>query len=272
MNAAVATKPAHRMPDGATANRFSAMKIEANTLYLADGLEALRNLAPASIDLVIADPALYAPSVATRVSQTQTTHTPNSAAQTGVGPARGQRATQPTPLRSSRFDPTPLLAECRRVLKHFNAYFFSTKAQLPYYIAFAQQNGLAWDLLVWEHGYLAHEYSSSCEFIVTIWERDAFFNPEMKESFFQKVKHQPATRRNGPEFQAEKPRKLVLEFVLQRTKPGALVLDPFAGAGSVPAACVERGQKEHRENRPRKPHHRHRRGQPAPITVQLPIA
>jgi DNA modification methylase len=183
---------------------------------------------------------LHTVQVAMRSSQSNPTNAPHSAQ--GAGPARGQRATQPTQLRAPRFDPTALLAECRRVLKHFNAYFFCTKAQLPYYIAFAQQNGLAWDLLVWEHGYLAHEYSSSCEFIVTMWERDTFFNPEMKDSFFQKVKHQPAIRRNGPEFQAEKPHKLVQEFIQQRTKPGALVLDPFAGAGTVPAGCVQTGR------------------------------
>lgn len=201
------------------------MKIEANTLYLAEPLEAMKHLAPSSIDLVVADPTLYTPPA---VKQ----------APTPVRPGRSA-----PPARAARFDPLPLLVEAKRVLKLFSGFFFCSKNQLPAYIAFAQQNGYAWDLLVWEHGYMPHEFSSNCDFIVTIWERDAYFNPEFRQSFFHKVKHHSVGKNRAPvEFPAEKPRKLILEFILQRTKPGDLVLDPNCGAGSVPAVCVETGR------------------------------
>jgi len=202
------------------------MHLEANTLYLADPLEALQRVNKQSVDLVIADPTPFNPPSPVR--------------------ARGRLKVQRNgrqPERAPRFDPKPFLEEVKRVSKLFNGFFFTTKQLLPHYIAFAQQHGYAWDLLVWEHGYQPHPFAATCDFIVCIWERGAYFNPDFKQQFFDKVKHHPVHKRGGGSgYPAAKPRKLIEELVLQRSFPGALVLDPNAGAGTVPVVCREHGR------------------------------
>lgn len=200
--------------------------MDINTLYLTDPLEALQKLERRSIDLVIADPSALLP-VQSALPR----------------PANRRRGRRSASAQRPRFNPAPLLEETRRVLKVYNAFFFTTKALLPAYIAFAQQHGYAWDLIIWEHGAPVNELQPTCDFIITIWERGAYFNPDLKQSFFQKVKyHTVGKLRASPELPSEKPRKLVREFILQRSRPGDLVLDPFAGAGSVAVAARESGR------------------------------
>ena len=188
------------------------MQIEGNTLYLMDAPKGMRQLSKGSIDLVIAD---LVNDPAQRASSNRKRH------------------------RAARFDPTPYLEESQRILKLFNGFFFTQKAQLPAYIAFAQKNGFAWDLLVWEHSHTRHDMVPNCDFIVTIWERGAYFNVDYKRQFFQKVKHHaplPASKRGS--YQGDKPYKLIEELVQQRTRPGDIVLDPLAGTGVVPLVCT----------------------------------
>ena len=179
-----------------------------------DPPSGMRRLSKASIDLVVADLVT------------------DPALRTGNDSPRKR-------TRANRFDPTPYLEESQRVLKLFNGFFFTQKPQLPAYIAFAQKNGYAWDLLVWEHTHTRHDMMPNCDFIVAIWERGTYFNADFKRQFFQKVKHYsplPAAKRGN--YQGDKPYKLVEELVLQRTRPGDIVLDPLAGTGVVPLVCA----------------------------------
>jgi hypothetical protein len=130
------------------------------------------------------------------------------------------------------------LEQCKRVLKIFNGYFFTTKAFLPAYIAFAQKYGLGWDLMVWEHGAAPQNMTPDCSFIVTIWERGAYFNPELKQSFFRKVKHHSHNRAElRSKHPKAKPAKLLEDLVLQRSKSGDIIVAPDCFGATLPHVC-----------------------------------
>lgn len=191
------------------------MTIAPDTLYLTDGRSGLRRLAERSVDLVIAD---LCPQPALR--------SPNSKAKR-PGPAKPSVAS----------DPVALLNECRRVLKLFNGVFFLPKAHLPLYLAFAQRNGFAWELDFWEHGTVPGSETPSVSYIISIWERGVQFNAEHKAAFFEKVKRYARPEGHTGNGARRKPYQLIQEYVLQRSKPGDIVLDPCCGAGTVPLVC-----------------------------------
>ena len=183
------------------------MNFEADTIYLKELPAGMRRLAAGSVDLVLTD--------VRRLSKS-----PTRAAKPGTEPAAEGLL--------------PFLVDCQRVLNTVNAFFFAEKAQLSTFIGFAEQQGLAWDFYVWEHGQRAHALSTDCSLIISLWERGAYFNPEYKSAFFKKVKHYAGA---GPEAGHSKPQALIEELLLQRSRPGDLVLDPLAGHGMVPYVC-----------------------------------
>jgi len=180
------------------------MNVEANTIYLKDVHAGMRQLSAGSVDLILTD--------VRRLGK----------------PPQPHRTPRPQPAVADGL--LPLLVDCQRVLNTVNAFFFASKAQLSTFIGFAEQQGLAWDFYVWEHGQPASALSPDCSLIISLWERGAYFNPEYKAAFFQKVKHYAGTGH-------AKPQALIEELLLQRSRPGELVLDPLAGHGMVPYVC-----------------------------------
>jgi hypothetical protein len=200
-------------------------KLTTNNLYLESSLNGLRRCTPGTVDLVVAD-----------FRQTQDAP-PTSAS----GSARRRVAVPTAQQESERI--SVLLEGCRNALRLFNGFFFATKAQLPIYIGFAQHHGLAWDMLVWEHGMPGgYELQPSCTFVVSIWERGAWFNPEMKHSFYEKVKRF-GFERTATGARAGKPVRLLQEMLLQRSRPADIVLDPTADDGTLAALCAQMGRQ-----------------------------
>jgi DNA modification methylase len=129
-------------------------------------------------------------------------------------------------------------------MKLFNGFFFTSKAFLPVYIAFAQQEGLGWDLVVWEHGGGRQQMVPDSSFIVMLWERGAYFNPDLKQSFFRKVKHHTFSRQEPrSRHPRAKPFRLLEEMILQRSKPGDVVLAPACQGATLPLACERHGRR-----------------------------
>jgi len=137
------------------------------------------------------------------------------------------------------------LQETKRLFKNtYNGYFFCSKLQVPYYLNFALNNKLKFDILIWDrikNSMISCKFfASNIDYIVRIYGEHQALNDvgdiSEKVNFYQKIKKY----KQGKETQhpTEKPIKLMEEFILLSTFPNQIVLDPFMGSGTTAVACI----------------------------------
>jgi len=105
--------------------------------------------------------------------------------------------------------------------------------------------------IIWSHRNLSMGRDASDKYI-TMWEmcfhvgtHALNLSPEWNDERFE-VKEIAAPQSNfyeGKHHPTAKPVDLIRQFVRHGSKPGDLVLDPFAGGGTTGAACAEEGQR-----------------------------
>lgn len=105
--------------------------------------------------------------------------------------------------------------------------------------------------IVWEHRNLsmgrdaADKYITMWEMVFHIGTHRLNFSPDWDDERFE-VKQFAAPQSNfseGKHHPTAKPVALIQQFVRHGSKPGDVVLDPFAGGGTTGAACMKEGQR-----------------------------
>jgi len=142
---------------------------------------------------------------------------------------------------SLKFDFSPYLEALRPKLKIFNAYIWCSYKMLHLIIGFAMRHKFNYDLLTWQKLNPAplknNTYIPETEHCVFIREPRAYFNNDNSFAMYRKVF---STGINKSEFghPTEKPIKIIIPSILNSSREGDIVLDPFSGSGTIAAACV----------------------------------
>lgn len=123
-------------------------------------------------------------------------------------------------------------------MKKFNAYFFCSRLQIPYYLNWAISNKLNFDVLIWDkmnYGIISRaHFAPNIEYIIRI-NKDGLNKLKNKSEYYQKIKKYP--RIKNKLHPAEKPINLLKELIELSSKENDVILDPFMGSGTTGAAC-----------------------------------
>lgn len=216
--------------------------MELNKIENSDCLEYLRKIPDNFVDLVVTDPPY-------NVSQKADIRYKDLAVTKNFGSW------------DFDFDPVPVLAELKRVLKpNGQIYVFCSTNQIPLYMGVFEREWYFRNLLVWYKTNPAPRLSKTNwvfanEYILyAINEKgrpsDSTFhfprNPEMHNTFITSAL-QGKERLRGEDNKAvhptQKPLSILKKLIQVSSNPGDIVLDPFMGVGSTAVAAKELGRQ-----------------------------
>jgi len=124
-------------------------------------------------------------------------------------------------------------------MKIFNSYIFCSKLQIPYYLNWALENNLKFDLHFWQKIQFMlnkQHFAHGTEYIIRIYDNGCGLNTDCPTSFYKKIKTYKQIKDKLHE--SEKPVALLFEYIKLSSKENDLILDPFAGSGSTAEACL----------------------------------
>ncbi len=197
------------------------------SLERADAIELMKRLPNESVDLVVTDPAYE--SLEKHRAIGTTTRLKHSKASSNDWYSIFPNARFPE-----------LFREAFRVLKR-NSHFYLFCDQETMFVAkpLAEEAGFRfWKPLVWDKRLIGmgYHYRSRYELVL-------FFEKgkrKLKSLSIPDIIQVPRIRGGYP---SEKPPEVSRILIEQSTEPGALVLDPFAGSGSVGVAALQSGRR-----------------------------
>ena len=128
-------------------------------------------------------------------------------------------------------------------MKAFNAYIFCSKLQIPYYLNWALEHNIQFDVLIWDkchtgiHSYKF--YSTKYEYIIRLYKTGLYKVED--NMLYQKVQRYKVPH---PKIHiSQKPEELIRNLMLVSTLEGDTVLDCFAGSGTVAKVAKEYNRK-----------------------------
>lgn len=131
--------------------------------------------------------------------------------------------------------------------KTYNAYFFCSELQLVFYLRWAFEHKLRYNVLIWDRQnrmLLSQKFfRSNIDYIVRIYGNGQSLHEPIvsdgidKMELYSKIK----SMQQGDEtdHETEKPVQLLKDFINLSSNEGDVVLDPFLGSGSTVVACLE---------------------------------
>lgn len=196
-------------------------------LHLDDALTVLRNLPPASIDLIITDPPYESLEKHRKIGTT-----------TRLKHSKASSNDWFDIFPNARFP--ELFAEIHRVLKP-NGHFYLLCDQETMFVAkpIAELAGFKfWKPIVWDKMAIGmgYHYRARHEFVL-------FFEKGKRKLNNLGVPDVLQFRRVEGGYPTEKPVGLMEVLIAQSTLLGDVVLDPFCGAGSVGVAALKLGRR-----------------------------
>lgn len=199
--------------------------LELNRIYNEDCIGGMRKLPNRCVDLIVTDPPYLMNYRSNRRTATEKfRHIANDVDAHGLI--------------------TDYIAECHRVLKEDTAiYMFCSWHHIDFFKIefekyFKLKNLLVWNKNVHGTGDLKGSYGPKHELILFGHKGRSLLRAKRLPDVIDCAKVTPA-RLTHP---TEKPVDLLKTFVLNSSDPGAIVLDGFAGTGSLPQACAETGR------------------------------
>ncbi len=142
------------------------------------------------------------------------------------------------------FDPTEFLEAYRD--KTRNGFIcWMSQLQLPIYINWAISNKYKWEMMVWcksngmPNGY--QHMRSDLEYCIRMYKKGAYFNNGLSNEDYSRWFVAGTTNYYG--HPCVKPLKIIEKQIRVFTKPGHIVLDPFAGSGTTCVAAYNLGRK-----------------------------
>jgi site-specific DNA-methyltransferase (adenine-specific) len=210
---------------GSAAHQKRLKNIFVNThhrIYFADAIHALRQVADNTVDLIVTDPPYGQDYSTGRQKHTirRTTRIPND---------------------TGDLDIERLMFELDRVTKpESHCYIFTSWKTVDLWKRAFERFFVLKNILIWSKdnhtaGDLAWSYAQSYEMILFGMkgrkklngrrDRDAVYLPKVKS--------------HAQEHLLQKPRALITYLIERSSRPGDLVLDPFAGSGTTGVCCVE---------------------------------
>lgn len=136
-----------------------------------------------------------------------------------------------------------VLDEICRVMKKINCYFFCSQKQIiPLLDYFIKGRGCNWNIISWHKSNpvpaCGNKYLTDTEFILFFREKGVKIYGEFKTKFTYYVT--PTNQKDKKKYghPTIKPVTIIQNFVLNSSKEGDVVLDPFLGSGTTALACI----------------------------------
>ncbi len=214
-------------PARARSDKTSSTMNEDNSVAVSDAVDLLSGLPDASVDCIVTDPAYE--SLEKHRAIGTTTRLKHSKASSNDWFSIFPNARFPE-----------LFEQAYRVLKkNTHLYLFCDQETMFVVKEMGERAGFKfWKPLVWDKKIIGmgYHYRARYEFIL-------FFEKgkrKLNDLGVPDVLAYPRILRGYP---SEKPAELSRVLIRQSTEPGALIVDPFAGSGSVGVAAVSSGRR-----------------------------
>lgn len=197
--------------------------MEIDRIYLGDCLEMMRDIPDKSVDLIVTDPPYEFETRGSGFHKKRDYY--DEIADKGL--AKG-------------IDES-FLIEMDRVMKATNIYLFCNKNQLRMYFNFYKDKNC--DLLVWQKlnpiPVVCNKYLSDIEYV--FFARDKGVRLGGDYSTLSKVYTSNVNKKdlNTYGHPTIKPLPFVQRLIINSSKEGDLVLDPFIGSGTTAVACIK---------------------------------
>ena len=208
------------------------MQYELNKIYNEDCYKAIKNIPDKSIDLIVTDP-------------------PYEIVAGGGGGAFGVENRDYHNAVSKKLNygiDNSILDECVRVLKKINIYLWCNKTQLRQYLDYFDNLDCNIDLLVWCKANpiptCNNKYLSDIEYCVYAAEKGLGLGGNYSTKHKYYVSNLNRKDKDLYEHPTIKPLKLIKNFIINSSKEGEVILDPFMGSGTTAVATLEVGGGE----------------------------
>jgi DNA modification methylase len=205
------------------------MYAEKYNAYLGDCMQAMAGLPDNSVDLVVTDP-------------------PYVVSTTGAGMYKrpDKRYVQDLAPMSNGFTEQTLDEMCR-VLKKINIYIFCSQKQImPLLDYFVTRKRCNWNLITWHKSNpvpaCGNKYLTDTEYILFFREKGVRVYGEFdtKRTYYVTPLNQADKKKYG--HPTVKPVGIVQNLIINSSRPGDVVLDPYMGSGTTGAACMNTGR------------------------------
>ena len=141
-----------------------------------------------------------------------------------------------------------LLNLLKEKMLDFNGYFFASRKQLVFYLEWADENKIVYDILFWNKGSFCilntKQFANGTEFIVRLYKKGLkkiIENGKVKSEMYSKILNFGSVKKNKLH-ETQKPVALMERLILLSSNKNDNVLDPFMGSGSTGVACVNTGR------------------------------
>ena len=203
--------------------------LELNKIYNEDCLEGLQKIDDHSIDLIVTDPPY--------IIETNGAGIYKQADKQYVKELNGIK---------DGFDPK-ILDEICRVMKQINIYFFCSQKQIiPLLDYFVKEKKCNWNLLTWHKTNpvpaCGNKYLTDTEFILFFREKGVKIYGEFATKFTYYVTPLNQADKKKYGHPTIKPIDMVKNFIVNSSKEGDVVLDPFVGSGTTAVAAKTVGR------------------------------
>jgi len=205
--------------------------MKVNKIYHMDCIEGMSKLAPGSIDLIVADPPYKFK---------------DGGGKGFVAKLQKKQFLEIEENFGHNFNPAPVLEASLRVMKIYNAYWWTSKDLLPQYLNFAVDHKFSFNFLMLHKlnpmPLVNNDRLPDTEYCVFMREKGAYFNSDLRPfSKFTKYFFVTRGQRNNGH-PTPKPLEPIQYSVHISSKKGSLVLDPFMGSGTTAVACRQFGR------------------------------
>jgi len=140
------------------------------------------------------------------------------------------------------FDYTKMFPEFERVLKKMNLFVFCSNKQISQLMQYWENRGFSVHLLIWHKNSVApfvnNTYLPDVEFIIYVREKGTYMNNDVKTGFKSKVFRYPSPGTDRIH-ETQKPVDLIKRILHVHSKPGDVMLDTFAGSGTMGVAAMQ---------------------------------
>lgn len=210
--------------------------IELDKIYNEDCLIGMQRIPDGSVDLVLTDPPYLFVKGGMK----------NPKFNIGKMDANSYMNKEMSDFDGSRI--LELLNAIAPKFKHgWNAYFYCSEMQIVYYMQYAVEHKLRYNLLVWDrdvrHMISKKFYRSNIDYIVRIYGKGNSLNSVDGETMDLYSKIRVGKQPNDTGHETEKPVQHFRDFIRLSSNEGDTVLDPFIGSGTTAIAAIR--EKRH---------------------------
>lgn len=197
-----------------------------NKIYNMDCIEGMRQMPDKSVDLVVTDPPYLIETSGAGIYKQDDKQYVKELNEMKDGFSRG------------------VLDELCRIMKKINIYFFCSQKQIiPLIDYFVKEKNCNWNLLTWHKSNpvpaCGNKYLTDTEFILFFREKGVKIYGEYKSKFTYYVT--PLNQKDKKTYghPTIKPLDLVSNFIINSSKEGDIVFDPFMGSGTTAVAAMK---------------------------------